>query len=139
MILAMVWAFASARRTLQDHVASTAHLVDGERLGAVAVQNVQHLGRRNERVDVGVFGDHTLGAGKSFGQQAFHQWSVGDAAGRRPVVGVEIAVHQKLGEGEEAEHDVIAEHFPASLGRNCIGDLGEVGGGVEAVACLEGR
>ena len=51
-----------------------------------------------------------------------------------PVLRVEVAVHQELGEGEEAEDDVVGLHRPGRAGRDSLGHRGEVGGGVEVLA-----
>ena len=40
----------------------------------------------------------------------------------QPVFGIQIAVHQELGEGEETEHHRIGLYFPSRLARNSLRD-----------------
>ncbi|MNT34887.1 hypothetical protein D3C72_1708880 [compost metagenome] len=47
--------FASTRRSLDHQVTASAHIVHGQRLRTVAIDDMQQLGRRNIIVQVSVF------------------------------------------------------------------------------------
>jgi hypothetical protein len=105
----------------------------------VAVHDVEHVGGRDEGVDVRVLGDHSVGAGEPVGEEAAHEDAIGDPAALWPGLGIKIAVHEELGEREKAEDDHVRLDLPSGLRRNRLGDLGEVRGGIEGVARLERR
>src|SRR3546814_1715995 len=56
---------------------------------------------------------------------------------RRPIVGIEIAVHQEFGERKEAKDHGVGQHFPARLARHGSSDPRAIGGEIDLVLVLE--
>ena len=127
---------AGAGRPLDDEVAAAPHLVHRHRLRTVAIDDVELLGRPDMRVNRGVLTDEVVGWRETIGQQRADRRSVREAGARRPVSRVEVAVHQELREGEEPEHDVVGQDFPARLQSDGLRHVGGVGRWVELLAKL---
>jgi hypothetical protein len=117
---------ASPRRALDDQVAPPRDLLDGDGLGRIGIDNMVHRDRLNNGIDLVVVRDDGFRGFESVLQQAADQRVVVQPTVCRPVFGIQIAVHQELGEGEETEHHGIGLYFPSRLARNSLRDAGDV-------------
>ncbi len=70
--------------------------MNGQCLRAIAVHNVQHLFRLNVRVNGEVFRHERLAAFESVCEKRTDHDLIGQLAVCRPVLGIEIPVHQKF-------------------------------------------
>jgi hypothetical protein len=107
-------------------VTSPRDFLDGDGLGRIGIDDVIHRDGLNYRIDLAVVRDDRLGRLESVLQQAADQRMVVQSTVCRPVLGIQIAVHQELGEGEETEHHGIGLYFPSRLARNSLRDAGDV-------------
>src|SRR5882762_4943475 len=96
-----------------------------------------HRNGLNYRIDLAVVRDDRLGRLESVLQQAADQRMVVQSTVCRPVLGIQIAVHQELGEGEETEHHGIGLYFPSRLTRNSLRDAGDVCGDIHVIFVAE--
>src|SRR3546814_16755243 len=84
------------RGTLDHHIPASNNLVDCERLAAVAVQDMQHVGGQNERVDVRVLGNHAPSALEAVLEEATNECSISDLTTVWPSARVQVSIHQEF-------------------------------------------
>ena len=80
-----------------------------------------------QRIDVFIAFTERLYRRKSILQQRTDQWAIFQLFVLRPVVRIEIAVHQQFGEREAPQHNVVSANFPAPLTRDGFLDILEIG------------
>ncbi len=125
--------FAGAGWALDDQGASGDDFGDGDGLRAVGIDHMVLLHRRQLVVDAFVVMDDRFAVGETVAQNGGNQAVVFDAVAVGPVFRVEVAVHQELREGEEAQYHGVGQHFPARMRGQGLGDLGSIGGQVDGV------
>ena len=130
--------FAGSRRSLDDEVSAATHVVDRERLRTVAVDDMEHVRGVNVAVDPLVLGQKRFTRFEAVRKERPDRRLVGDPSVGWPVFGIEVPVHQELGEREEAEDDVVGQDRPVGLRGDSVRNLAEVRVRIELVAALEG-
>jgi len=136
MTLVMVCDFP-VRRPLHDKRAAACRLGDCHGLRTVGVDHVIQCQSGDRVVDRHAVRDERIAFRKAVSQQCRdHRVSV-DRRVLRPILRIEIAVHEELREGEEPQHHRIGKDFPPRLLRYGPGDLCAVGGEVEFVLVVE--
>jgi hypothetical protein len=106
---------AGPRRTLDHQVAAGPGVEQGQGLRAVGVDDQAEVGRVRVPVQRLVLVDCELGLLEAIGQQRPHDRMIAGTAALGPARRVEVAVHQELGEREEAQRDRVALDRPARL------------------------
>lgn len=124
-------AFAGAGRSLDDDVAAPAHHFNGLGLRAVRVHDVVEPRRRDEFIQVHVLSEGVVRGRKAVAQQARERRMIDELGGVRPRARVEVAVHQELGEGKEAECHRVRLHLPARLSGHGGGESLRITGGYQ--------
>ena len=130
--------FAGAGRTLYHQIAPGPYIVHGQGLRAVAIDDMQQLGRRDMLIQIGVFRYRRFFKRETIGQQPAHQRLIRQPA-LRPGGRIEVAVHEELGKGKKAEHDIVAIDHPAILGFDGVANGFNIGQRIEFVARFIGR
>ena len=113
-------ALARARRTLDDYAAASAHHLNSQRLRTVRIDDVIEPRRRDEFIEMHILGKRAISGGKPVAQQPTQSRQLKKPRRIGPTARIEIAIHQKLCKGEEAERHRVRFHFPSRLSRHCF-------------------
>ena len=92
-----------------------------------------HRDRLDDWIDLAIVGHDRLGCFEAVLEQRRDQRVPIQCAVRGPGLGIEIAIHQELGEREEAENDRVRLDLPRLLGRDRLRDPGQIARDIDIV------
>ena len=116
---------ARAGRALHHQAGAVADLLDDLGLRGVGVDHLDDARGVEQRVEAVLGAEERRIGLEAVGEQALQQ-GVGGERAFGPVRRVEVAVHQQLGEGEEAELHAVGVHRPAALAGGRLAHQGVV-------------